>query len=234
MALFDGETDGRMAPRNRPVVDGRGGCREGADRVRAAGALRRSRTMRHAASGRRSSGARRSAMPPVNVADYDRLTFTARADRPMRISVQLRTLDAGRTLRRWQRSVYLDTVDQEHTGLLRRSRARATAPRSREAAARPGQPDPVRRRHDQHEAGQLGTVLDQERGVSEIGFGLQAQDFRPEDSSPSLSLKPARFSPSESDTPRRRANRMFGVHAASIGESSPPAPIAAHTLSMSQ
>ena len=35
--------------------------------------------------------------PPVNVAKYDRLTFTARADRPMRISVQLRTLDeAGR------------------------------------------------------------------------------------------------------------------------------------------
>jgi hypothetical protein len=53
--------------------------------------------------------------PPVNVADYDRLTFTARADRPMRMSVQLRTLDAGRALRRWQRSVYIDTVDRYHT-----------------------------------------------------------------------------------------------------------------------
>ena len=53
--------------------------------------------------------------PPVNVAHYDRLTFTGRANRPMRISVQIRTLDAGRTLRRWQRSVYLDTVDGEHT-----------------------------------------------------------------------------------------------------------------------
>ena len=53
--------------------------------------------------------------PPVNVARYDRLTFTARADRPMRISVQLRALDAGRTLRRWQRSVYIDTVDRLHT-----------------------------------------------------------------------------------------------------------------------
>ncbi len=52
--------------------------------------------------------------PPVNVARYDRLTFTARADRPMRISVQLRALDAGRTLRRWQRSVYIDTVDRLH------------------------------------------------------------------------------------------------------------------------
>jgi hypothetical protein len=53
--------------------------------------------------------------PKVNVAMYDRLTFTARADRPMRISVQLRTLDIGRTLRRWHRSVYIDTADREHT-----------------------------------------------------------------------------------------------------------------------
>ena len=52
--------------------------------------------------------------PEVNVARYDRLTFTARADRPMRISVQLRALDAGQTLRRWQRSVYIDTVDRLH------------------------------------------------------------------------------------------------------------------------
>jgi hypothetical protein len=33
----------------------------------------------------------------------------------MRISVQLRTLETGRRLRRWQRSVFLDTFDQEHT-----------------------------------------------------------------------------------------------------------------------
>jgi hypothetical protein len=53
--------------------------------------------------------------PPTNVADYDRLTFTGRADRPMRISVQIRTGNGGETLRRWQRSVYLDTADQERT-----------------------------------------------------------------------------------------------------------------------
>ncbi len=52
---------------------------------------------------------------PVNVADYDRLTFTARAERPMRISVQLRTGNDDGPLRRWQRSVYLDTGDQERT-----------------------------------------------------------------------------------------------------------------------
>jgi hypothetical protein len=32
----------------------------------------------------------------------------------MRVSVQLRTPDVGRTLRRWQRSVYVDTVVREH------------------------------------------------------------------------------------------------------------------------
>ncbi len=52
---------------------------------------------------------------PINVADFDRLTFTARAERPMRISVQLRTLEAGRALRRWQRSAFLDTINREHT-----------------------------------------------------------------------------------------------------------------------
>jgi len=52
---------------------------------------------------------------PINVADFDRLTFMARAERPTRISVQLRTLEEGRELRRWQRSVFLDTFDQEHT-----------------------------------------------------------------------------------------------------------------------
>jgi hypothetical protein len=40
----------------------------------------------------------------------DRVTFTARAERPMRLSVQVRS-DRGR----WQRSVYVDTVDQART-----------------------------------------------------------------------------------------------------------------------
>jgi hypothetical protein len=33
----------------------------------------------------------------------------------MRISVQLRTSDVGRSLRRWLRSVYLDTTEREQT-----------------------------------------------------------------------------------------------------------------------
>ena len=47
---------------------------------------------------------------PHGVAPHDRLTFAARAERPMRISVQLRT-DRSR----WARSVYVDSFNQPHT-----------------------------------------------------------------------------------------------------------------------
>ena len=47
---------------------------------------------------------------PQGVASSDRIEFTARAEHPMRISVQMRTDTA-----RWQRSVYVDTVNQTHT-----------------------------------------------------------------------------------------------------------------------
>jgi hypothetical protein len=42
------------------------------------------------------------------IAMYERLVFTARADRPMRLSVQLRSPDGEGT--RWRRSVYLDSM----------------------------------------------------------------------------------------------------------------------------
>jgi hypothetical protein len=42
------------------------------------------------------------------IAMYDRLVFTARADRPMRLSVQLRS--PGGEGERWRRSVYLDSI----------------------------------------------------------------------------------------------------------------------------
>jgi hypothetical protein len=45
------------------------------------------------------------------LARSDRLTFTVRAERPMRVSVQLRSERGGR----WHRSVYVDTVDQDRT-----------------------------------------------------------------------------------------------------------------------
>jgi hypothetical protein len=47
---------------------------------------------------------------PQGVAPNDRLTFAARAERPMRISVQLRT---GQS--RWARSVYVDSFSLSHT-----------------------------------------------------------------------------------------------------------------------
>ena len=46
---------------------------------------------------------------PRGLAPHNRISFQARAERPMRISVQLR---AGQS--RWARSVYVDTVNQPH------------------------------------------------------------------------------------------------------------------------
>jgi hypothetical protein len=46
------------------------------------------------------------------LAGYDRLLFTARADRPMRMSVQLRA-PGGQQGERWQRSVFLDRTPRE-------------------------------------------------------------------------------------------------------------------------
>jgi hypothetical protein len=47
---------------------------------------------------------------PHGAAPGDRVAFTARAERPMRLSVQLRTQHD-----RWQRSVYVDTFNRERT-----------------------------------------------------------------------------------------------------------------------
>jgi hypothetical protein len=48
---------------------------------------------------------------PAGTAAYDRVSFTARAEHPMRVSVQLRAENGER----WQRSVYVDTFDAERT-----------------------------------------------------------------------------------------------------------------------
>jgi hypothetical protein len=52
---------------------------------------------------------------PDGLAAYDRFAFTVRADRPMRMSVQLRAGEGEGAGERWQRSVYVDTFDQERT-----------------------------------------------------------------------------------------------------------------------
>jgi hypothetical protein len=46
---------------------------------------------------------------------YDRLTFAARAERPMRLSVQVRAAVSPAGDERWQRSVYIDSTAREHT-----------------------------------------------------------------------------------------------------------------------
>jgi hypothetical protein len=48
---------------------------------------------------------------PNGVAGFDRLTLSIRAERPMRISVQVRDTTADR----WQRSIYIDASTQERT-----------------------------------------------------------------------------------------------------------------------
>jgi hypothetical protein len=52
---------------------------------------------------------------PAGVAPSARLTLTIRAERPMRISVQLRASPPGAPAERWQRSIYVDTADGERT-----------------------------------------------------------------------------------------------------------------------
>ena len=51
---------------------------------------------------------------PRGVAPNDRLIVSIRAEHPMRVSIQLRTGGDGQQ-QRWQRSIYVDTVQQEHT-----------------------------------------------------------------------------------------------------------------------
>jgi hypothetical protein len=53
---------------------------------------------------------------PNGAAPNDRVTFTVRAEHPMRISVQVRVPGRGPDgAERWQRSVYVDAVDRERT-----------------------------------------------------------------------------------------------------------------------
>ena len=52
---------------------------------------------------------------PLALLPYDRLSFTLAADRPMRVSVQVRTGANESPAERWQRSVYVDTVERNRT-----------------------------------------------------------------------------------------------------------------------
>jgi hypothetical protein len=51
---------------------------------------------------------------PPDLAAYDRLSFLGRADKPMRVSVQVRR-PAGPEGQRWRRSIYLDTEPRATT-----------------------------------------------------------------------------------------------------------------------
>ena len=77
------------------------------DVVRSVGGTQLS--LRYGIGGKASEGPYVAAAVPAgsSLAEADRLTFTARAARPMRVSVQLRVADAAHD-GRWRRSVYLD------------------------------------------------------------------------------------------------------------------------------
>jgi hypothetical protein len=59
-----------------------------------------------------------SVSTPGGLSSFDRLSFTARADRPTRLSIQLRAEVEPRNVQRWQRSVYVDPVPRNITLFL--------------------------------------------------------------------------------------------------------------------
>ena len=72
-------------------------------------------SLRYALGGTRNEGPYVAlAMPAGPLAGYDRLSFKARAMRPMRLSVELRA-PHGEQGERWSRSVYLDETPRQVT-----------------------------------------------------------------------------------------------------------------------
>jgi len=69
---------------------------------------------------------------PSGVTPHDRLSFTIRAETPMRVSVQLRAAADKAAGQRWQRSVYVDAVSRTRTvffdDLIPAGETRTTAP----------------------------------------------------------------------------------------------------------
>jgi hypothetical protein len=71
--------------------------------------------LRYAIAGVASSHPFAALVMPAGAAlpSYDRLTFTARSDRPMRLSVQLRAPGINSEGERWHRSVFVDSTARE-------------------------------------------------------------------------------------------------------------------------
>ena len=73
--------------------------------------------LRYALSGAASASPYAALVVPAGpqLRQHTRVTFMARADRPMRVSVQLRVPDGRGGSERWQRSVYVDETPREIT-----------------------------------------------------------------------------------------------------------------------
>ncbi len=93
-------------------------------------------SMRFALGGTRTEGPYVAVtMPAGPLAGYDRVSFKARAMRPMRLSVQLRA-PAGVEGERWSRSVYLDETPRDVTVVFDRMTPRGETSSSRPDLAR--------------------------------------------------------------------------------------------------
>ena len=97
----------------------------------------------------------------------------ARANHPMRVSVQLRT-GAEQGSERWRRSVYLDETARVLTLPFAAFRPVGERPRRDAAAGRNHEPA-VRRGHDEHGAGIERGVLDRRRGVRALSARHQVR-----------------------------------------------------------
>jgi hypothetical protein len=123
-ALGGGTAIGRAAPAERSMqyADGPAGGWTVEQSARARGALDVTPTVdgtelavRYALGGTREEGPFVAVtMPAGPLAGYDRLMFTARAARPMRLSVELRA-PGGVQGNRWSESIYLDEVPRDVT-----------------------------------------------------------------------------------------------------------------------
>jgi hypothetical protein len=115
----------RPAPRDRALFDARASAEwrtESAPESKVAldviaGASGREMRVRYALPGGDGFGQYAAVVVDTKggLAPHARVVFTARAERPMRISVQLRSAVTPTENDRWQRSVYVDTADAVHS-----------------------------------------------------------------------------------------------------------------------
>jgi hypothetical protein len=142
---------------------------------------------------------------PQGIVGNTRLSFAARAEQPLRISVQLQSATG-----RWQRSVYVDTSNQQHAIFL-------------DDFTPVGETDLYRvPLADVRNVLFVIDTVNSKPGL-QAGCGLQRRRFRTDH------VRTVKR-PYSAAAP----NRMFADQAASIGVSTPPSPSALNTFRITQ